>query len=430
MERQEMRRHRRLRVMVVSVCVGLGAAYGANGRTALDLAAAAQQSAPSAAPNPATRPVGTIKTISGKTIVLTTDAGNEVTIQVQDDARLLRIEPGEKDLKNAAPLQLTDLQTGDRILVRGKFADDGKSLLAASVIAMKSADIAAKQTHERAEWQMHGVGGLVKEIDATGGTIKISTNAQGSAKEVIVKISKQTILRRYAPNSVKFDDAKPAAIDQIKVGDQLRARGTRNADGTEFSADEAVSGTFRNIAGTVSAIDAATGTLTVMDLVTKKPVIVKVTSDSQLRKLQPAMAQMIAMRLKGAPADAAGATGAPGAAASATTPKPTDAAPGGQAGGQSGQSGAPGGAGRAPGAAGGARGGDMQQMISRLPATMLTDLQKGDAVMIVTTEGTQESGVTAITLLAGVEPLLQASGASSILTPWTMSGAPGGDAAP
>jgi hypothetical protein len=426
MEWREKGRLRRLRLMVVGVCVGLGAASGANARIALDLAEAAHQSAPAAAPNPATRPVGTIKTISGKTIILTTDAGTEVTIQVQDDARLLRIEPGEKDLKNAAPLQLTDLQTGDRILVRGKFADDGKALLAASVIAMKSADIAAKQTHERAEWQMHGVGGLVKEIDATGGTIKISTNAQGAAKEVTVQISKQSILRRYAPNSVKFDDAKPAGIDQIKVGDQLRARGTRNADGTEFSADEAVSGTFRNIAGTVSAIDAAAGTVTVMDLVTKKPVLVKVTSDSQLRKLQPAMAQMIAMRLKGTSADAAGAAGAP---ASVPTPKPADAAPGGQAAGQSGQSGAPGGAGR-PGAAGGARSGDMQQMISRLPPTTLTDLQKGDAVMIVTTEGTQESGVTAITLLAGVEPLLQASGASSILTPWTMSGAPGGDAAP
>jgi hypothetical protein len=420
MERLENGRHRRLRLMVVSVCVGLGAAYGVNAHTPSDLAEAAQQNAPAAAPNPTTRPVGTIKSISGKTIVLTTDAGTEVTIQVQDDARLLRIEPGEKDLKNAAPLQLTDLQTGDRILLRGKFADDGKTLLAASVIAMKSADIAAKQAHERAEWQMHGVGGLVKEIDATGGTVKISTNAQGAAKEVSVQISKQTILRRYAPNSVKFDDAKPAGIDQIKVGDQLRARGTRNADGTQFSADEAVSGTFRNIAGTVSAIDAAAGTVTVMDLVTKKPVIVRVTSDSQLRKLQPAMAQMIAMRLKGTPADAAGAAGAPAAAASAPTPKPADAGPGGQGGGQSGR----------PGAAGGARGGDMQQMISRLPATTLTDLQKGDAVMIVTTEGTQESGVTAITLLAGVEPLLQASGASSILTPWTMSGAPGGDAAP
>jgi hypothetical protein len=73
----------------------------------------------------------------------------------------------------------------------------------------------------------------------------------------------------------------------------------------------------------------------------------------------------------------------------------------------------------------------MQQIISRLPAVTLADLQKGDAVMIVSTEGTQESGVTAITLLAGVEPILQASpAASSILTPWSMSGAPGGDASP
>jgi hypothetical protein len=366
--------------------------------------------------------VGTIKTITGKTIVLTTDAGPEVTVQVQDDARLLRVEPGEKDLKNAVPLQLQDLQAGDRILVRGKMADDGKTVLAASVIAIKSADIATKQAHDRDEWQRHGAGGLVKSVDAAAGAITISTNAMGVAKDVTVQVSKQTVLRRYAPNSVKFDDAKPAPIDQIKVGDQLRARGTRNADGTQLTADEIVSGTFRNIAGTVSSIDASAGTITVMDLVAKKPVTVKVTVDTQLRKLSPAIAQGIALRLKGGAADAPAGT-APGSASA----KPADAAATGQTGGQGGQAG---GAGRAAGAAGGARGGDLGQMLSRMPAATLADLQKGDAVMIVTTEGTQEGGATAITLLAGVEPLLQASGASSILTPWTMSGAPGGDAAP
>jgi hypothetical protein len=58
----------------------------------------------------------------------------------------------------------------------------------------------------------------------------------------------------------------------------------------------------------------------------------------------------------------------------------------------------------------------------------LADLQKGDAVMIVATGG--QDNIVAITLLAGVEPILQASpsGSQSILTPWTMSGAPGGDA--
>jgi hypothetical protein len=418
MEMRGKRRLRRLRAIVVCACLGLGAASGVR--------AGRERQAQQPAASPVTR--GTVKTITGKTIVLASDAGAEVTIQVQDDARLLRIEPGAKDLKSAAPLQLTDLQPGDRVLVRGATGPDGKTVVAVSVIAMKSTDIAAKQAHERAEWQTHGVGGLVTEIDAAGGTIKISTNALGAAKDVTISVSKQTVLRRYAPNSVKFDDASPGPIDQIKVGDQLRARGTRSADGSTLAADEIVSGTFRNIAGTVNSVDASAGTITVMDLVAKKPITVKVTSDTQLRKLPAAVAQGIAMRLKGGAAPDAATTG--GAPSANATSKPPAAAPGAQPGAPGGAAGAQGAGGRQGAAPGGARNGDIGQMLSRMPAVTLADLQKGDAVMIVTTEGTQETGVTAITLLAGVEPLLQATGASSILTPWTMGGAPGGDAAP
>ena len=72
-----------------------------------------------------------------------------------------------------------------------------------------------------------------------------------------VHVSKETIIRRYAPDSVKFDDAKPGTLDQIKPGDQLRARGTKNADGNELAAEEIVSGTFRNVAGMVVATDPA-----------------------------------------------------------------------------------------------------------------------------------------------------------------------------
>jgi hypothetical protein len=426
MEMWGKRRLGRLRVIVVFVGVGLSAACGVH--------ATAGQAAPQAAPNAAARPVGTIKTITGKTIVLTTNEGAEVTIQVQADARVVRIEPGAKDLKDAAPLQLEDLQAGDRVLIRGAMGPDGKTVIAASVIAMKSADIATKQQHEREEWQRHGAGGLVTAIDTASGTITISTNAQGAGKEVKIQVAKQTILRRYAPNSVKFDDAKPAPIDQIKAGDQLRARGTRSADGTELAADEVVSGTFRNIAGTVSAVDAAAGTVTVMDLVAKKAVTVKITSDSQLRKLPPMIAQGIAMRLKGTSANAP--AGASGSGAASSTPKPTETAaarpPGGQGGqaGQGGQTSGPGGAGRP----GGAGGGDLQQVLSRMPAVTLAELQKGDAVMIVATGGAQENDVTAITLLGGVEPILQASpagGASNMLAQWSLGAAPaGGDAAP
>jgi hypothetical protein len=418
MELLEKGRARRVRLAVVSACIALGAACGAK-PSAAELPAWPAQTA-------AARAVGTIKTITGKTIVLTTDSGAETTIQVADDARLIRIEPGAKDLKNAVALQLSELQPGDRILVRGMMAGDGKTLAAISVIAMKHEDIAAKQANEREEWQRHGVGGLVRAVDAANGTIKISTNATGTAKEVTVQVTKQTILRRYAPNSVKFDDAKPAPMDQIKPGDQLRARGTRSPDGAELTADEVVSGTFRNIAGTIESVEAAAGTLTVLDLASKKAVTVKVGPDTQIRKLPPMIAQGIAMRLKAGPTgEAAG-----GNASGGPTSKPVAAAADTHAGGQAnGQAGGPGGAGRA----GGGRGGDLQQLLSRIPASTLADLQKGDAVMIVTTEGTEDSGGTVITLLAGVEPILEASpkgGASSILTPWSMSEAPSGDTNP
>jgi hypothetical protein len=371
----------------------------------------------------AAKPVGTIKSISGNTITLTIDAGTDVTVQVQDATKFVRIAPGQTDLKSATPIQFQDLQAGDRILVRGKLADDGKSVLALSVIAMKKSDLAEKQAHEREEWQKHGTGGLVSSVDASAGTITISLPAIGEKKTVAIHFSKDTVLRRYAPDSVKFDDAKPAPLDQIKPGDQLRARGTRNADGSELAADEIVSGSFRNIAGIISAVDASAGSITVQDLATNKPVSIKITTESQLRKLPAPMAQRIAMRLKGAPADAPSqGTAGSAAATSAQAPKPAGPPAGGPG------SGGPGGPGRPVGAGGG----DLQQAILRMPAATLADLQKGEAVMIVATSGGPNAMPTAITLIAGVEPILEASpksSASTILSPWSLGGAPGGEGA-
>src|SRR6266481_5642990 len=366
----------------------------------------AQKSQPSAPQAAVTRSLGTVKAISGKSITLTTDAGSDISVLLQDGARLLRVEPGEKDLKNAAPFELQDLQPGDRVLVRGKMADDGKSLLAASLIAMKKMDIAQKQAHEREEWQRRGVGGLVSAVDPSSGTITITTTAAGTSKDVAIRASKNTVLRRYSPNSIKFDEAKAAPIGEIKAGDQLRARGTRSADGSELTADEVVSGSFRNIAGTIASIDSSAGTITVMDLTSKKPVLIKITAESQLRKLPPPIAQRIAARLKGTSADAPPAAAGPAPAGSAE-PSATNGAAATRSTGR-------------PDSAQSAQGpSDLQQALSRMPVAMLSDLNKGDAVMIVGTSGSQDEGVTAITLLAGVEPILEASpkNGQSILSP-------------
>src|SRR5262249_30251770 len=153
---------------------------------------------------------------------------------------------------------------------------------------------------------------------------------------------------------------------------------------------------FRNLSGTVSGVDAVAGTLTLQDLATKKPVMVKVAAESQLRKLPAMIAQRIAARLKGGTPE--------GAPNEAGTGKPTIGAQPvpGQNGGR------PGGAGFGSGMGRPGGGADFQAMISRMPAASLADLQKGDTVMLVATEGSASVPSTVITLLGGVEAILQA----------------------
>src|ERR1700676_4357152 len=379
-----------------------------------------------------TKAVGTIKSIQADSITVAAESGGEgdIIAMLTGSTKILRVPPGEKDLKNATALQVQDLQTGDRVLVRGQAATnrDGHTLVinALAVIVMKQADVAAKQQHDRDDWQKRGVGGLVTNVDAATSTITISSSGMGANRNIAVHITKDTILRRYASDSVKFDDAKPAPVSDIKVGDQLRARGTRNPDGSEMGAEEIVSGAFRNIAGTIKTVDPASNTMTGQDAINKSAVLVRVSPDSQMKKLPGEMAQRIAMRLKGAAGgngDQPGASGqsmkdpggAPGAGRARTSKSAESQVSSVSGGGQSGN-GPP----------------DLQRVLSRLPSSTLADLQRGDTVMIVSTEGNDSGAVTAITLLAGLDAILMASpnqSASTLLSPWSLGASPGEEAA-
>jgi Domain of unknown function (DUF5666) len=428
--RVHVKRQLLLPLMLLAACGTafiLAPAAVAGNMPALTNAQAQEAAAPS--PSSMIRAVGTVKSISGNAVTFTTDAGADMTINVQDSTKMLRTAPGQTDLKTASPIQLTELQVGDRILVRAKPSDDAKSIAALAIVVMKKTDIEEKQQRERDDWTKRGMGGIVSAVDAASGTIQLSTSGLSGSKTTTIRVSKDTIVRRYAPGSVKFDDATPGTLDQIQVGDQLRARGDRGADGTSLTADEIVSGGFRNVAGTVISADPAASTLTVTDLMTKKPVTVKVTPDTQLRQLPPMLAQGIAMRFRGGAAgtgagagtgNGAGTAGANGAANGGTggqMPTPGNTGAGStQAGGSAAGSG---------GRPGGMRaGGDFQQMLSRLPAASLGDLKKGDVVMMVATQGAAGTNPTAITLLSGVDAILAASTGTQqamLLAPWNLS---------
>ena len=384
------------------------------------------------------RRIGAIKAINGNAITLTPDSGPEIAVTIQPNARLLSIAPGEKDLKNATPIQLQDLHVGDRVRVRGTASADFASIAALEVIVIPTAVVAAVGEQMRQDWQKRGIGGLVSAVDPAAGTVTISISSFGSKKVVVVRTTKSTILHRYAPDSAKSEDAKPITLQDVHIGDQLRARGDRSADGGELAAEEIYAGNFPNVDGLIKSIDASTGILTVQDAVSKKTVTLKINADSQLHKIPAEMAQGFARRLKAAlPPGTPGAGGNSGAGGGANGHAASGAPPSGGIG-QSGtgQGGANQGGAMAGGASGGGRAGggfDFQRLLDQTPAVTLADLHKGDAVAILATEGTPSGGSTVVKLFSGVEPILQAAPSASqamMLAPWSLGGAPGGEAGP
>jgi hypothetical protein len=336
--------------------------------------------------------LGTITGINGDVLTVKPAQGDVQQVEVPSTAAVKRIAPGQTNLSTAVAMLFSDLAVGDHVLVNLDPNATGATPQALRIVAIKQEDLARKQQQETEAWQ-HGVGGLVKSVDQARGVIQLASGAGAAARIITVHTTASTVLKRYAPGSVRFEEAQTAPISAIQAGDQLRARGEKNADGTEITADELVSGGFRNISGTVVSLDPANSTLVVKDLTTKKPVTVHISSEAQMRQLPDRMAEMLAARLKGIAAggnDSARAQG--GGAATGGAPM--------QRGGGSGAA-------------------DMQQVLSRAPAIQLSDLKKGEAVMLVSTQGA--SDVTAITLLAGVEALLEAPASQNLLSNWSMN---------
>ncbi len=361
--------------------------------------------------------VGSITSIQGQSLTVKPDSGPPATVTVTDTARILQTAPGAKTIAGATPIHLTDLAVGDRVLIAIHPAPDGSGPTVTTVIAMRQADIAKEHQAEEEDWQQRGVGGIVKTVDAATGTVTIAHQAH----VVTIHTSPKTVVRRYDAGSIKFSDTKVSTLDQIQPGDQLRARGDRSADGTEMQAEEIVAGSFRNIAGAVVSSDPTADTITITDRATKKPVVIHVNADSQLHQLPAVMAEAIAARFKGGSSGHDQEAGDHHARSNDGTHPRIPATPSAATQSTTEQSGPrPAGEGR--------RNGDISQMLQRAPVIQPSDLHPGDAVMIVATQGTPGS-LTVCTLLAGVEPILNASpsaGQNLFSASWSLGGQGGG----
>jgi co-chaperonin GroES (HSP10) len=361
--------------------------------------AIAQESAPAPA---AARQIGTVKEVSPNKLTITTAAGLSISVNVVDGARVLQLTPGSTDLKSAQAIALGDIEVGDRVLVNGH-QDAPDAFTASRVILMKSSDIAQKHAAEQEDWRKRGTGGLVSAVDSASGTITIT--ARGS--KISVQTSPSTVYRRYAGGSVKYEDATPSSLAQIQVGDQLRVRGDKSGDGNAIRAEEIVSGSFTNLAGTIVSVDAAGETLTLKDLSSKRTYALKVTASSSVRALPPEAAARFAARARGDQAPAPPGV-KPADAVAVVDPRRDPARA----------------AGDRPG--GGGAGSDLSQLLNRLPQENLAALHPGDALMVVASPSQPGSdSLTAVTVLSGVEPILAATPkgtAAMTLSPWNVGG--------
>lgn len=367
------------------------------------------------------RPIGVVTAVQPGQLTLHTDSGPSLTVSLSEDVSVLKVPPGAKSLKEAAKISLTDIQVGDRVLIIGPLSEDQKSVSAKSVVVMSKAALETAREAERLQWVKNGISGVVKAVDPATKEITLAVPSTAPkpgdlTHPVTVTLASNATLLRYAPDSINFSDAKPAPLDQIRVGDQVRALGTKSPDGSHFTAQKVVSGTFRNIGATVISVDAPHGTITVKDLATGSPVLVRTNAESKLHKLTPEIANTIAAFNAGSPAK--GAADQQGEREGGERGRRANFRGNGQPGGPGGGRGTPGG-----------HPGNFEQMLQQMPALSLADLKSGEPLIVVSTEGAKPDQVTAIAVLSGVEPILRARPKGSkevVLGPWNMSVGGGG----
>ena len=265
----------------------------------------------------------------------------------------------------AQSITVADVAVGDRLLAVGALSSDGSILSARQVVVMSRGDIAARQEHERADWRRRGLGGVVKALDEDKQEIAIEV--RGAKSPVVVSTAeKKPAFRRYAPDSVKFDDAKPSSLAEVEVGDQLRVLGDRSEDGARVVAEQVVSGAFRTIVCAVESVDTEKGELRVTEGGRPEKLTVAVSREAMLRRLRPEMAKDV-------------------------------------------KSGA-----------------NLADLLERMPAVSLAELKAGDRLALSSARGGEASRITAVVLVAGIEPLLAAPAPGRPGGATLMPGLPGG----
>jgi len=278
-----------------------------------------------------------------KAIEVKPDSAAPVVMKIQPNTVVQRIAPGETNLANATTIAASEIATGDRVLVTP--ASNGVDAL--RIVIIPAADLAKRDEADRQDWAKRGISGIVSGKNGNQILLKLKT-PRGDVQQTIA-LSDKTKFRRYSPDSVKFADARPSKLDEVSTGDQIRARGEKSPDGLKVDAEEVVFGTFLTRAGSVVSVDGAAKEMIVKEPGNGRSFTIKVTPDSSVKQMS----------------GAAEGAGAPPA------------------------------------------GGNIAQVIERLPAGKFEDIKPGTSVVVSSTKGSESDKVTAILLVTNADQLIR-----------------------
>ena len=305
-------------------------------------------------------------------VIVTTAAGNQVTVTLSDRTEFMRIPPGEKTKDKFIKITAADFELGDSVFARGRMSEDRKNLPALEFYVMSKGEITQKRERQRDEWRRRGVAGAISALNAETKEITLDSRTPSGPKPIAIAASADTKFRRYAPDSVRFGDAKQSSFAELKVGDQLRALGTKSDDGSRLKAEEIVSGSFQTIGGTITEVHPENNEIKINDSQNHQQVTIIVKKDSSMRRLTPELLAALTP----------GKTGSPGASPPPATVSPANST-----------------------AAKGT--GDLQEMFDQLPTITLKELKPGDSILVSSTKGAEPTRMTAIAVVSGVGPLLE-----------------------
>lgn len=365
--------------------------------------------------------VTAIDRAAGK-IVVSTEAKTSATVTVGEKTVFRRVAPGQTSLVGAEQITLADVKVGDRVLIPG--GATAENVVVRQFIVMAREAITAQRDKERETRRARTINGRVTAVNIDKKEIVIQPRGGGAQAETLtISAAANAKILRYAPDSLKIADAVSGTFSDVRVGDQIRVVGDKNADGTSVSAEEIFSGAVSRSVGTIAEINQARGEVTVKNLQSGQLMTVAVGKNTTLARITPEVADTLKQRFeRRRERQTAGG-------AEQLTPEQRENrrrerreqrrtnranGNGNQAGNQNNQADAKR---NSQDNQGGNQNNNQpgnrnpQQLFENLPPIKIADLKKGDAVLITATSGgtAQMTAVSIVTGAAEMQQILQQS---------------------